>query len=137
MSTNSRIGILNEDKSIDMIYCHFDGYPDHHAPILLNHYNSEEKAKELIALGDISVLADSINPTSDTHSFKTPENNVVIAYGRDRHEPWYQVKPKHYLDKSEMLRDCQGMYVYLFNICEGKWTYTTNLRFKDLSKCKY
>ena len=38
MSTRSHIGIWNEDGSLDVIYCHRDGYPAHNGAVLLHHY---------------------------------------------------------------------------------------------------
>ena len=60
MSTPSTINVKTTNGDIKSIYCHFDGYPDHHVPILLNHYDSQEKAEELIALGNLSSLEESM-----------------------------------------------------------------------------
>ena len=35
MGTRSRIGIRNADDSVDSIYCHWDGYPDHNGRLLV------------------------------------------------------------------------------------------------------
>jgi hypothetical protein len=56
MSTRSRIGILNDDRSVTSIYCHFDGYPSGVGAILVAHYHDTVKVRELISLGDISSL---------------------------------------------------------------------------------
>ena len=66
MSTRSHIGVLNDDNSVDYIYVHFDGYPEHNGRILVENYNSEEKAKELIDLGDLSSLHSTLVETSKT-----------------------------------------------------------------------
>jgi hypothetical protein len=60
MSTRSWIGIVDEDENVDFIYCHFDGYPTHHLPILTNHYNTPEKIKELLRKGEMSDLKESV-----------------------------------------------------------------------------
>ena len=60
MSTRSRIGILNDDGTVDSIYCHFDGYISNNGKILQEHYTDPAKMAELIALGDISSLAAEI-----------------------------------------------------------------------------
>lgn len=67
------------------IYTHWDGYPEHHEPILHNHYNSQEKAESLIALGDLSVL-DVSTECPDGHSFDNHVDGYCVAYGRDRGE---------------------------------------------------
>ena len=42
MATRSVIGIVNLDKSITGIYCHYDGYPENNGKILLNHYTDAD-----------------------------------------------------------------------------------------------
>lgn len=81
MATRSFIGYLKEDQSIDVIYCHWDGYPKHHLPILKKYYKSLDKIKNLIAIGPISELHPEIG---EKHSFKSPKPDWVISYSRDR-----------------------------------------------------
>ncbi len=54
MATRSRIGIELADGSILSAYSHWDGYPEWLGRILKTHYNSYEKAAELIDGGDMS-----------------------------------------------------------------------------------
>jgi hypothetical protein len=56
MGTRSRIGIQLSDESILSIYSHFDGYPEFNGVKLVEHFNTKEKAQELVDLGDISCL---------------------------------------------------------------------------------
>ena len=70
MSTRSHIGIWNEDGSLDVIYCHWDGYPSYNGALLLHHYQDPEKIRELIALGDISSMAESVKPAEGEHTFE-------------------------------------------------------------------
>jgi hypothetical protein len=56
MATRSRIGIQLPDESILSVYCHWDGYPGFNGVKLQEHFNSYEKASELIDGGDISAL---------------------------------------------------------------------------------
>ena len=58
MSTRSHIGIRNEDGSLDVIYCHWDGYPSYNGAVLFHHYQEPEKIRELIGLGDGSFHQD-------------------------------------------------------------------------------
>lgn len=60
MATRSSISILNDDGSVDSIYCHFDGYQSGVGKILNDHYNTIEKAKELISKGDASYIKSTI-----------------------------------------------------------------------------
>ena len=61
MSTNAFIGI-RENGSITYIYNHSDGYLEYLGKMLIEHYNSEEKAKALVALGDVSILKEKLEP---------------------------------------------------------------------------
>ena len=49
MATRSKIAIEDQDGTVRSIYCHWDGYPSHHGPILLEHYTTQEKVESLIA----------------------------------------------------------------------------------------
>jgi hypothetical protein len=84
MATRARIGIANSDGSVTSIYAHWDGYPEHHAPILLQHYAEEESVRALIELGDVSVLGESIGEKCDFDN--GPPSGQCLAYGRDRGE---------------------------------------------------
>ena len=54
MSTRSHIGIRNADGRLDVIDCHWDGYPSYNGAVLFHHDQDPEKIRELNALGDIS-----------------------------------------------------------------------------------
>ncbi len=87
MATRSTISIQNADGTIDSIYCHWDGYPSNNGALLLKHYNTEDKIRELISLGSLSSLHERVKPTTGIqHSFDMPENGVTVAYHRDRGE---------------------------------------------------
>jgi len=120
MSTNSRISIARVDGKIDSIYCHWGGYPDYVGRILLEHYNTEEKINELIALGSISSLNSKIKPDDgDEHNFDNPIGDVTVAYHRDRGEDLYI---DHYVSMPDYDRKSQRLeFNYLW--VDGKWTY--------------
>lgn len=109
MSTRSRIGIIRERPEgkapiVESIYCHFDGYPEGVGQTLLDHWTSEEKINELMALGDLSALGSVIGEDQGTDWFDKrhdvlhgsleepkdakddPRSNWCLAYGRDRGE---------------------------------------------------
>ena len=54
MATRARVGIQLSDQSILSVYHHWDGYPEWLGRILTTHYNSKDKASELIDGGDMS-----------------------------------------------------------------------------------
>ena len=121
MATRSVIGMVNDDKSITGIYCHYDGYLENNGRILLHHYKDVDSVRKLIDLGDLSCLGENVNPTGP-HSFRNPERGVCIAYGRDRGET--NVDGVIYEDLGgfeDALGDHGGDYQYLFE--DGKWMY--------------
>lgn len=94
MSTRGRIGRYNEDGSITSIYVHSDAYLGGVGALLADCYDSEERVRALLALGDLSELGEIIG---DKHGFDERSWNPsprgagwveravqCIAYGRDR-----------------------------------------------------
>lgn len=120
MSTNASISIMNKGGSMETIYNHWDGYLEGLGNMLLTHYTSEEKVRELIALGNVSYVDCMVNPTTTTHSFENPEKGVTVAYGRDRGETDQEAKKFDSFDeysKSGMIQECN----YIFNTNDGSW----------------
>ena len=103
MATRSLIG-MNLDKGITkIIYCHWDGYPEHNGQLLVNNYNSPSAVFDLMELGDLS----SLDVTLDQ----------CKAYHRDRNEPWGMVEPRD-INTSELdvVANNYGVdYVYIYN----------------------
>ena len=66
MATRSRIGIQLGD-SVLSVYHHWDGYPEWLGKQLVEHYNSKEKASELIDGGDMSVCLDDDGNTNPSY----------------------------------------------------------------------
>lgn len=58
--TPSFIGIVNLDKTIDGLYCDWDGHPENQLPILVNFYKDKNKIRKLINLRSISLLGEEI-----------------------------------------------------------------------------
>ncbi|MDO5463583.1 MAG: hypothetical protein Q4F40_01490 [Akkermansia sp.] len=57
----------------------------------------------MIALGDIGLLAESVKAAEGEHTFESPQEGVVVAYGRDRHEDG--VDTKHFDTLEDFLRE--------------------------------
>jgi len=130
--------MVNEDGTVSSIYCHWDGYPEHHGKILVSHYTSREKVKALIDLGSISILAQEVEPPSiaydvdsgkgermlkrfgvmGAHSFDNPIPGVTVAYHRDRGEEYIEPRINKSLE-DYFLADNEE-YGYLFTL-EGEW----------------
>lgn len=61
MSTNSFIGMKTSSMTVKYIYCHWDGYLDHHAVILNLFYKDPKKVEKLLNLGDLSALGCTVD----------------------------------------------------------------------------
>ena len=122
MSTRSMIARKLEDGSIEAIYCHWDGYPEHNGLILLRYYADPEKLDQLFALGDLSILEKEIG---EKHSFDKRITDLKVreltdswccAYERDRGETG--VESRNYTDREEfeLIVDASwANYAYLWD----------------------
>ena len=111
MSTRSNISVKvgNEYRTV---YCHFDGYLSGVGETLLNHYNSQELAEELVKEGDMSCL-DKECSCPEGHSFNNKIDGYTVYYGRDRGE----TEMEYSVSEEIPLRSQE--YLYLFE--DGKW----------------
>jgi hypothetical protein len=100
------------------IYLHYDGYPSYAGKILTKHYTDPAKVSALINLGALSTIAREVNPTQE-HSWQNPQDEVCVAYHRDRGEP-ICIKTGLTLDAVVSQIDCE--YVYVFE--DGKWRHS-------------
>jgi hypothetical protein len=115
MATRARVGILESDGTVTSIYTHWDGYVDHHGPILRDHYKTEEKVRALMALGDVSSLGAEIG---EKHNFDAAPDGVCNAYGRDRGERDCESRRQ---TRSEF--EGQQFYSYLFDPTKLTWQF--------------
>ena len=95
MSTRSVIGIMNNDNSVNSVYCHFDGYPEHTGYFLKKFFDTTEKVQNLISNGDISSLVSSKNWEREENPTINNKQVLKTLYYFDRPEVWESVKPKH------------------------------------------
>lgn len=63
MATRSTIAMEFADGTVQQIYCHWDGYLEYNGKILFNHYVDPYKTRELIDMGGISSLYNTIEET--------------------------------------------------------------------------
>ena len=121
MGTRSNIGIVNEDASVTAIYCHWDGYPSHNGKTLLNRYNDISIVNQLMLLGDLSSLREKLYPDdSKPHTFQNQQEDVCVAYGRERNES--DVDCKIFKDIGDFEKFGSGVdYQYLFE--DSVWMY--------------
>jgi len=122
MATRSVIAIKLENDLYKTVYCHHDGYLTHNGAMLLDHYNKKEKVEELLKLGDLSCLGPNINPNpAKPHSFELEnrQDNVCVAYGRDRGESGTEAKV---LSLKEMFEESWIEFYYIF-IDKNEWKF--------------
>jgi hypothetical protein len=110
MATRSRIGIQLPDESVLSVYHHWDGYPEWLGRILRTHYNTKEKAAELIDGGDMSVAWNDSN-----------EPEYYSARGED-------CPPRLDANKYDYLADGEE-YAYLF--ANGDWVCYNRHQFEE------
>ena len=110
MSTNSLVAILNKDNSVVSSYVHYDGYATGVGEMLLEHYNSEERARDLAwCLGYASSLKETI---SESHENRANSDEAVTYESYDEFE--------------EMIRDSSHLeYVYVWDCHSDKWLVAT------------
>jgi len=119
MATRSTIGIKNQDDSITLIYCHWDGYLEGVGKTLVKNYTNEQKIHQLISLGSVSSLGEEIIPSS-SHSFDSPQKGITVFYGRDRGETEGVNHPVTVKTLDEYKKYFEE-YNYLWE--NGKWFY--------------
>lgn len=120
MATRARVGVQNSDGSITSIYSHWDGYPDGIGVALLKAWTTEEQVRELVALGDLSILGTEIG---EQHDFDKhgglyghhEQNDWCLAFGRDRGEEDVAARTH----PAEAWPDYGQEYEYLFD--GGEW----------------
>lgn len=133
MSTRSRIAIKTSDNEFKSIYCHWDGYPSNNGALLLKHYNSKELTLNLIDLGDLSRLSESIEKP-ENHTFDSPIEGYSVAYGRDRGDTGVNAVKHHSLTNLVNTSNrTDAEWIYLFDVEQNKWLFMDN---KKSEKCK-
>ena len=108
MSTRSRIGILLPDDSILSVYHHWDGYPEWLGVTLEEHYNTFEKASELIDVGNMSSCY-SDNEYDDEKQEFVKRDPRPEYYGGDDEAP---ILSKNFDEFTRI--DCWQEYSYVF-----------------------
>ncbi|MBN8601247.1 MAG: hypothetical protein J0M26_09475 [Planctomycetes bacterium] len=96
MSTRATIAYENPDGSFHATYLRFDGYPEHAGVILDHHYNSIEKAKTLVAGGELR----SLNPSDGAPEY----------FPRAR-------ATRHLCDRGSLMKfahNCDANFLYVF-----------------------
>jgi hypothetical protein len=107
-NTNCTIGILEEDQSVSVIYCHWDGYLDANGERLWRFYYEESHIRDLLEGGDITSLGAS--------------HKVSVYYHKDFQEP---LKVARVYDTSLEMVEAEGRrFNYLYCIRSGEWFFS-------------
>ena len=93
------------------IYHHWDGYPDGLGKNLKENYDTQEKAVNLILLGDLST----------SMHYDKDDNVDVVPYSTREGEDWKNLKPAGHNSFSDLLATVDSFidYIYLFE--DGHW----------------
>jgi len=134
MSTRSKIAILNSNKTVEVIYAHWDGYPSHNGKILLEHYADTKKVRELLKCGNVSSLGANIGTK---HDFDNAPKFECNFYGRDRGEDGQESKHFQSLEQyRRTIGDSWAEYVYVWDVEHHKWLYNGTTEFENTSNLK-
>lgn len=121
MSTRAMIGILRPYGVVTGIYCHYDGYVQNGVgQMLVEHWTDQDKVEELMKLGDLSVLGETIGTKVEFNKFRGRDQ--CLAYFRDRGDR--RRGATRFADRDEYITAndfCS--YFYLFDGQE--WHYST------------
>ena len=124
MSTRSRIGILLPDDSILSVYHHWDGYPEWLGVTLEEHYNTYEKASELIDGGNMSSCYSDNEYDDETQEFVKRDPRPEY-YGGDDEAP---ILSKNFDEFTRI--DCWQEYSYVF--VKDRWVaYSIRQKFDE------
>ena len=121
MATRSVIAKL-DDKGVQAIYCHNNGYLSNNGKILDQHYANEVKVDNLIAHGDVSIIDENIGVKIDFNDYKLrAENKQCLFYDRDRGES--NKEATNLNNETKLLEfafeECDAEVVYMF--AYGSW----------------
>ena len=115
MSTSSLIALKEKDDKYTAVFCHFNGFPAGVGQTLAEHYNTVEKMKELLSLGYLFYLTNSIEKPAG-HSFEHPVEGYSVFYGRDRGQT--NVEANVFNTLKDLLNyfsngDCEYLYIFI------------------------
>ena len=108
MGTRSSIGRVMSNGKIAYVECRFDGYLSHVGVLLAKHYNTLDKALELLLGGDIVSLREDLEHT---------ERESSLGYDNLEDRVECEVKEADWI--GDYLLNANGEYKYLFD--KGRW----------------
>lgn len=132
MSTRSAYAIKNDDGTFTGCYIHWDGHPDGVGCVLRAHYNSADRIKELLAIGDLSILDKNIGEKQD---FDSRASETCLSYSRDRNETNADARSfRTEQDFINYYNDMDSKFFYLFK--NNNWFWKANRLTTDWQELK-
>ena len=121
MATRSNLVFVDvQNSEILNTYCHFDGNPEHMMKVLPS-YDTEEKVRKLLNMGDASSIVDTLEAS--------------IFYARDRGED-LQMNRFKIVDKNDIVNVkhllARASVEYLYFYLNGKWIWCQRNSVRDL-----
>lgn len=109
MSLKSYIYMKENTGMVKGVYCHRNGELDGVGQCLYENYHDDKKLAELIGLGNLAELGDSLEET--------------VAYIRDRHEYYSENQAIEYQNEDEIyqMKDYFIPYQYLYDVETFMW----------------
>ena len=98
MGTSSMIGYIKEDGTVATTYCHYDGYVEYNGRLLLDSFNTPEKAKEVAETGYLSGLKADLE--------------VSKSEAVHKEEPSVYLTPKLFIENGDITHGAQYLYLY-------------------------
>lgn len=127
MGTRSHIGLVDENKNVTYVYCHWDGYPSYNGVLLSTQYQDVDKIKALLAMGDVSSLGanpitkEDWNKLSDEQKGEHTEIGfrvLTLSYGNWRDE----VCPARQCTLEEFIKQDKDSWIeYKYYFENGVW----------------
>lgn len=123
------IEVKGKNHSYEGVYLHFDGYPEGAGQMLVDHYDTDAKVKELISHGGISSLGEMIGEKQDFSSILSSSTKQCKFYHRDRGDE-LDIEELEYDEISKFADDCGAEFTYLYE--GGVWMVKEEPQFKGL-----
>lgn len=132
MATRSTISLEFADGTIGQVYAHWDGYLEGNGRLLFENYSNPFILRDLIDLGSLSSLKETIgtkhpfshydNPGMTLVEYNTLYGNMTTFYGRDRGEG--QSDANYFKDYADFLANGQREeYDYILRNVNGVATW--------------
>ena len=121
--------VKGKDHSYEGVYLHFDGYPEGAGQVLVDHYDTDAKVKELISHGGISSLGEMIGEKQDFSSILSSSTKQCKFYHCDRGDE-LDIEELEHDEISKFADDCGAEFTYLYE--GGVWMVKEEPQFKGL-----